>query len=72
MATSVTEIAPQNLRLSKHTDMTIHWKGLEGHFLMVPLVFQFNHFRGKDSFSEFFSQKPVLKEQRNNLCKKIG
>jgi hypothetical protein len=25
--------------------MTIHWKGLEGHFLMVPLVFQFNHFR---------------------------
>jgi hypothetical protein len=27
------------VRLSKHTDMTIHWKGLEEHFLMVPLVF---------------------------------
>jgi hypothetical protein len=24
--------------------MTIHWKALEEHFLMVPLVLQFNHF----------------------------
>jgi hypothetical protein len=50
MITSVTkgrdtEIVPpkKHLRLSKHTDMTIHWKGLEEHFLMVPLVFRFNH-----------------------------
>jgi hypothetical protein len=31
------------LRLSKPTDMAIHWKDLEEHFLMVSLVFQFNH-----------------------------
>jgi hypothetical protein len=30
-----TEIA-QNLRLSKPTDMTIHWKALEEHIRMVP------------------------------------
>jgi hypothetical protein len=28
-------IAKKILRLSKHTDMTIHWKALEKHFLMV-------------------------------------
>jgi hypothetical protein len=28
----------KTLRFSKHTDMTIHWKALEEHFLMVPLV----------------------------------
>jgi hypothetical protein len=38
-------------------NMTIHWKGLEEHFLMVPLVFRFNHF-GEIKFSEFFSKKP--------------
>jgi hypothetical protein len=27
--------------------MTIHWKALEKHFLMEPLVFQFNHFLGQ-------------------------
>jgi hypothetical protein len=36
--------SPKHLRLSKPTDMTIHWKALEEHFLMVPLVFRFNHF----------------------------
>jgi hypothetical protein len=25
----------KNLRLSKRTDMTIHWKALEEHFLMI-------------------------------------
>jgi hypothetical protein len=30
MVTSVTN-GPKNLRLSKHTDMTIHWKDLEEH-----------------------------------------
>jgi hypothetical protein len=34
------------LRLSKHTDITIHWNALEEHLLMVPLVFQFDHLRG--------------------------
>jgi hypothetical protein len=33
-----TEIAQKNLRLLKPTDMTIHWKALEEHFLMVPLL----------------------------------
>jgi hypothetical protein len=51
-----TDFAPQNLRLSKPTDMTIHWKGLEEHFLMVPLDFQFNHFWRQNQFSEFFSK----------------
>jgi hypothetical protein len=38
MVTSVTEGGTQKLpkRLSKHTDMTIHWKALEEHFLLVP------------------------------------
>jgi RNAse (barnase) inhibitor barstar len=60
MMTSVakggTEKLRQNLRLSKHTDLTIHWKALEEHFLMVPLDFRFNHFQEKNAFSEFFSK----------------
>jgi hypothetical protein len=43
--------------------MTIHWKALEEHFLMVTFVFRFTHFRGKNAFSEFFSTS-VLKELR--------
>jgi hypothetical protein len=35
-----TEIAQNILRLSK-PDMTIHWKALRKHFLMVPLVLYF-------------------------------
>jgi hypothetical protein len=58
-----TEIAPKNLRLSKLTHMTIHWKALEQHFLMVPLVFWFTHFWGKNIFFEFFPKKILsLKE----------
>jgi hypothetical protein len=46
-----TEIA-QNIfkRLSKPTNMTIHWKALEEHFLMAPLFFWFNHFWRKTNF----------------------
>jgi hypothetical protein len=33
-----TEIAP-NIFKSAHTDMTIHWKALEDHFLLLPLFF---------------------------------
>jgi hypothetical protein len=33
-------MVPFVLRLSRPTDMTIHWKALEEHFLMVPLVFK--------------------------------
>jgi hypothetical protein len=39
----------------------IHWKALEKHFLMVPLVFRINHFRGKlCSFGIFLKQTSVL------------
>jgi hypothetical protein len=48
---------PKYLRLVKPTNITIHWKALEEHFLMVPLVFRFNHFHGKIHFQNF-SQKP--------------
>jgi hypothetical protein len=51
----------KNLRLSKHTNMTIHWKALEEYFLMVSLVFQFNHFRGMH-FVTFSQNGSVLKE----------
>jgi hypothetical protein len=40
--------------------MTIHWKAIEEHFLMVPFVFQFTgnrHFRGENAFSGFFFKK---------------
>jgi hypothetical protein len=57
-----TEIGPKNVRLSQHTDMTIHWKALEKHFLMVSLCFRCNYFRGKKkrkkSFSEFENLGP--------------
>jgi hypothetical protein len=53
-----TEIVQKMLISSKHIDMTIHWKALEEHFLMVPLVFQFI-FGTKKSFSEFFSEIPI-------------
>jgi hypothetical protein len=42
--------------------MTIHWKALEEHLLMVPLVF-----RGENIFSEFFAEKPVLKELKGSI-----
>jgi hypothetical protein len=50
---------PQKLakRLSEPADMTIHWKALEEHFLMVLLVFQFNHFWGKMHFLNLFTKK---------------
>jgi hypothetical protein len=54
---------PKTLRLSKPTDMTIHWKGLGKHFLMVPLVVRFNQFSGEKSiFSIFLIKSSVLKE----------
>jgi hypothetical protein len=42
--------------------MTIHWKALEEHFLVVPLVFQSTILRGiwKSAFSEFFSKNDGL------------
>jgi hypothetical protein len=52
METSVKRVEnrnyPKDIRLSKTTDMTIHWKTLEKHFLMVPLVVQFNNSLGKN------------------------
>jgi hypothetical protein len=54
----------KKFRLLKHTDMTIHWKALEEHFLMVPLVFWFTHFRGGGGNRIFRIKKntSVLKE----------
>jgi hypothetical protein len=55
-----TQKCPKQLRLSKPTDMTIHWKFFEDHFLMVPFfdptIFRSNHFQGANAFSEFFSK----------------
>jgi hypothetical protein len=60
MVTSVTKAGgtqklPKGIKspLLKPTDMTIHWKALEEHFLMVPLVFRFTHFRGEMHFLNF-------------------
>jgi hypothetical protein len=41
--------------------MTINWQALEEHFLMVPLFFQFNYFRGKMHFLNFSQKTSVLK-----------
>jgi hypothetical protein len=64
IATSVTEggtqTCPKYLRLSKYTDMTIHWKARKDHFPMVPLVFRLNYFQGGNIFSEFFSKNLIL------------
>jgi mannitol-1-phosphate/altronate dehydrogenase len=63
MVTSVTkggtQKMPKEFRLSKPTDMTIHWKALEEHFLMVALIFRFNQFRGENVFSQ---EASVLEE----------
>jgi hypothetical protein len=50
-----TEIAPppKKKKLSKPTDVTIHWNALEEHFLVVPLFFRLNHFGGKNAFLNF-------------------
>jgi hypothetical protein len=58
MVTSATKTGTQklpkiNLRLSAHTDMTIHWKALEEHFLMVPLVVLIRPITEENAFSEF-------------------
>jgi hypothetical protein len=56
---------PQNLRLSKPTDMTIHWKCLEEHFLMAPSM--------ESAFSEFFfSKKTSVLIQNYKLQMFIG
>jgi hypothetical protein len=44
--------------------MTIHWKALEKHFLMVTLVFRFTEFLGKSIFSEFFSKNLSFKNSQ--------
>jgi hypothetical protein len=47
-----TEIAENTVRFSEPTDMTIDWKALEEHFLMVSLVFLCNYLpQGKMHFS---------------------
>jgi hypothetical protein len=39
--------------------MTIHWKAIEEHFLMVPLVFQFNRLWG-DALSQSSTAKQLV------------
>jgi hypothetical protein len=41
----------------KSTDITIHWKALGEHFLMVPFVFRFNHFSEGGSIWWIFLKK---------------
>jgi hypothetical protein len=75
MATSVTKggtqklPGPKILRLSKPTDMSIHWKALEEHFLMLSSVFRFNHIWGEKAFSEFFSKIPSLFRKLQKVMK---
>jgi hypothetical protein len=59
----------KQFKISKPTDMTIYWKALQKHFLMVPLFFRFIHFRGKDPFSEVFSKNLSANcwTQNNNI-----
>jgi hypothetical protein len=47
---------PQELRLLKHTDMTIHWKALEEQFLMAPFNFFIQPFSGKIHFLNFIKK----------------
>jgi hypothetical protein len=61
---------PKNLRLAKPAEMTIHWKALEQHFPMMPLVFQVNHHRGKIVIFYIFLKTPQfikLKELIENI-----
>jgi hypothetical protein len=46
-----TEISQKFKTVETYTDITIHWKALEVHFLMVPLVFRFQ-FSGKFFFNK--------------------
>jgi hypothetical protein len=73
--TSVTKgmehrFCPTNFRLSKHTDMTIHWKALDEHFLMYNYFFNSTIFGEKMHFLNF-SQKPqpLIKELNQNEAK---
>jgi hypothetical protein len=60
-------------RLSQPTDMTIHWKALEEHFLVVPLV-QFS--AGKCIFWVFLRKPQSLKSVKFRYlqisCKWLG
>jgi hypothetical protein len=61
MVTSVTkggtQKLPKNLlRLSEITDMTIHWKALQVHFLLVHLVFDSTIFGDKFIFWIFLKK----------------
>jgi hypothetical protein len=57
MVTSVANGGTQKLPMSEPTNMTIHWKALEEHFLMVPSVSRFKHFFGGKCFYEFLIKK---------------
>jgi hypothetical protein len=66
MVTSVTKGGTgSKKRLSKHTDMTIHWKALEEHFLMLSngtISHSIHPISGEVAFSEFFSKNLLVLE----------
>jgi hypothetical protein len=55
--------SPKKLRLSNPTDMTIHWKGLEEHFLLIPLFLMHQFTREKCIFWIFLKESPVLRDR---------
>jgi hypothetical protein len=58
----VTQKLPQKFKIvEKYTDMTIHWKALEEHFLMVPLVSIRSLSGGKCIFHIFIKKIQSLK-----------
>jgi hypothetical protein len=52
-----TQKLPQNFGMLEHTDMTIHWKALEKHFLIIPLFLWVNHFFGEKYIFWIFLKK---------------
>jgi hypothetical protein len=48
-------LGPRKCLGLQYTDMTIHWKALVEHFLMVPFAFQFI-FRGEMHFLNFYQK----------------
>jgi hypothetical protein len=61
-----TEIAQKYLRLSKPINMTIHWKALDEHFLMVPFIL------GGNAFSEFSPKTSALRGQHCPNTKELN
>jgi hypothetical protein len=81
------EKLPPKLRLSKHTDMTIYWKALEEHLLIVQFSFLIQPFSGEKCIrtenyqvNDLVTEKAITDEWKMNLseifkwyfCKQLG